>query len=298
MLDSSFQADGGLELTPSRMLRKRILDHRSLLIGGGLLITILLLAIFAPVLSPDDPYRSDLANRMVPPVWNDKGTWDHPFGTDGMGRDYLSRLLYGSRISLLICLSCTLISGVIGTVMGIMGGYFGGRTDMVINFMISCRLSLPVILVALAVVAIVGGSLMVVIIVLGLMLWNRFAVVVRSATQQIMGQEYISAAKAIGASDLKITLSEILPNMLNNLVIIATLEMANAILLEAALSFLGLGVQPPLPSWGLMVAEGKDYLLFDPWLITIPGSAIFVLVLAINLVGDGIRDVTAPENRN
>ena len=113
-----------------------------------------------------------------------------------------------------------------------------------------------------------------------------------------MGQEYISAAKAIGASDLKITLSEILPNMLNNLVIIATLEMANAILLEAALSFLGLGVQPPLPSWGLMVAEGKDYLLFDPWLITIPGSAIFVLVLAINLVGDGIRDVTAPENRN
>ena len=285
-------------LSPKQILLKRILGHQSLLIGGGLLLAIVLLAIFAPVLSPNDPYLPDLSNRMTPPVWHANGTWQHPFGTDGMGRDYLSRLLYGTRISLIICFTCTLISGIIGTVLGILGGYFGGRVDLLVNALITCRLSLPVILVAIAVVSLVGGSLKIVIIVLGLMLWNRFAVVMRSTTQQIMGQEYILAAKAVGASRLKIILSEILPNILNNVVIIATLEMANATLLEAALSFLGMGVQPPLPSWGLMVAEGKDQLLFNPWLITIPGAAIFTLVLAINLVGDGVRDITAPEQRN
>jgi len=177
-------------------------------------------------------------------------------------------------------------------------GYFGGRTDMVITFLITVRLSMPVVLVALAVVALVGGSLHVVIIVLGLMLWNRYVVVLRSTTMQIRGLDYVPAAQSLGASTLRIILTEIMPNMLNNLIVVATLEMANAILLEAALSFLGLGVQPPLPSWGLMVSEGKDLLFFEPWLITIPGVALFLLVLAINLVGDGIRDVTAPEHRS
>ena len=186
---------------------------------------------------------------------------------------------------------------MIGTALGILGGYFGGRLDMVITFIITLRLSLPFVLVAVAVVGLVGGSLKVVIITLGLLLWNRYAVVMRSATQQIRNQDYIPAAQAVGCSTLRILLSEIMPNILNSLVVVATLEMANAILLEAALSFLGLGVQPPTPSWGLMVSEGKDFLFFEPWLITIPGVALFLLVLAINLVGDGIRDVTAPENR-
>ncbi len=265
------------------------------MIGGVILGVIILLALLAPVLSPHDPYRQSLVNRIAKPVWYPEGTWDHPLGTDHVGRDYLSRLLYGARISLLIGFCVALLSGVIGTALGVAAGYFGGRPDMVITFIITLRLSLPFVLVAVAVVGLVGGSLQVVILVLGLLLWNRYAVVMRSATQQVRNLDYIPAAEAVGCSTLRILLSEIMPNIFNNLVVVATLEMANAILLEAALSFLGLGVQPPTPSWGLMISEAKDLLFFEPWLIAIPGVALFILVLAINLAGDGIRDVTAPE---
>ena len=283
--------------SPGQLLRRRVFGHKGLMIGGIVLAAIILFALLASVLSPHDPYAQSLTTRLSKPFWQAEGKWNHPLGTDHVGRDYLSRLLYGARISLLIGFSVALISGLIGTALGILGGYFGGRLDMVITFIITLRLSLPFVLVAVAVVGLVGGSLKVVIITLGLLLWNRYAVVMRSATQQIRNQDYIPAAQAVGCSTTRILLSEILPNVLNSLVVVATLEMANAILLEAALSFLGLGVQPPMPSWGLMVSEGKDLLFFEPWLITIPGIALFVLVLAINLVGDGIRDVTAPENR-
>ncbi len=284
--------------SPGQLLRRRIFGHKGLMIGGVVLATIILLALLAPVISPHDPYHQSLTQRLSKPFWQTEGTWDHPLGTDQVGRDYLSRLLYGARISLLIGFSVALISGVIGTALGIVAGYFGGRLDLVITFIITLRLSLPFVLVAVAVVGLVGGSLKVVIIVLGLLLWNRYAVVMRSATQQVRNQDYVPAAQAVGCSTLRILLSEIMPNILNNLVVVATLEMANAILLEAALSFLGLGVQPPIPSWGLMVSEGKDFLFFEPWLITIPGVALFLLVLSINLAGDGVRDVTAPENRS
>jgi peptide/nickel transport system permease protein len=283
--------------SPGQLLRRRVFGHKGLMIGGVVLAAIILFALLAPVLSPHDPYAQSLTTRLSKPFWQAEGKWNHPLGSDHVGRDYLSRLLYGARISLLIGFSVALISGVIGTALGILGGYFGGRLDMVITFIITLRLSLPFVLVAVAVVGLVGGSLKVVIITLGLLLWNRYAVVMRSATQQVRNQDYIPAAQAVGCSTLRILLSEIMPNILNSLVVVATLEMANAILLEAALSFLGLGVQPPTPSWGLMVSEGKDFLFFEPWLITIPGVALLVLVLAINLVGDGIRDVTAPENR-
>jgi peptide/nickel transport system permease protein len=235
---------------------------------------------------------------MQPPVWFDKGTWDHPLGTDHLGRDYMSRLIYGARISLMIGGIAAVISGLIGTAMGVAAGYFGGKVDTVVTFVINVRLAMPVVLVALAVVAVFGGSLQVVILVLGLLLWDRFAVVMRAATQQLRSMEYVNAARAIGCSTWRIVFSEIMPNIVNSLIVVVTLEMAHAILLEAALSFLGLGVQPPTPSWGLMVSEGKQMLLFEPWLITIPGVALFVLVLAINLLGDGLRDVSAPENRN
>jgi peptide/nickel transport system permease protein len=168
---------------------------------------------------------------------------------------------------------------------------------MVINAIITTRLALPIMLVALAVVALIGGSLEIVILVLGLMIWNRFALVMRASTQQLRSMDYVSAAKAAGCSTLRILLTEVLPNILNNLIVVATLEVTRAILIEAALSFLGMGVQPPLPSWGLMVSEAKEFMLFSPWMITIPGMAIFILVLSINLLGDGIRDVTAPESR-
>jgi peptide/nickel transport system permease protein len=167
-----------------------------------------------------------------------------------------------------------------------------------VTFLINVRLAMPVVLVALAIVAVFGGSLEVVILVLGFLLWDRFAVVMRSSTLQVRSREYVIAAKAIGCSTTRVILSEIMPNIVNNLIVVVTLEMAHAILLEAALSFLGLGVQPPTPSWGLMISEGKQMMLFEPWLVAIPGIALFVLVLAINLMGDGLRDVTAPENRN
>ena len=279
-------------------LKRRIRGHQGMIIGSLIVLSVILVALLAPLLSPHDPYQQDLMKRLIPPVWDSRGSWEHILGTDHLGRDYLSRLIYGARISLLIGIGAALISGIIGTIMGVMAGYFGGRVDMVVTFMVTVRLSMPVVLVALAVVAIVGGSLQVVITVLGLLLWDRFAVVMRSSTLQIRSMDYVSAAQAVGCSTGRILITEVMPNVVNNLIVIATIEIAHAIILEAALSFLGLGVQPPLPSWGLMVSEGKDMMLFEPWLITIPGVALFLLVLAINLMGDGVRDITAPENRN
>src|SRR6266513_743402 len=236
--------------TPRALLQRRLLGHKGLVISVTLLTLIVLVALLAPVLAPYDPYAQDLGRRLIPPVWYQKGTWVHWLGTDNLCRDYLSRVLYGARISLLIGASVMAISGLIGTTLGLAAGYFGGRVDALVMFTTTVRLAMPLILVALAVVATVGGSLWVVVLVLGLLKWDLFAV--------------------------------------------ATIEAASAILLEAALSFLGLGVQPPLPSWGLMIAEGKVYMFFSFWLIAIPGTALAILVLAINMLGDGIRDVTAP----
>ena len=288
----------GTSTQSSSRLKHRFRGHQGMIIGSVIVVSVILVALLAPLLSPHDPYQQDLMKRLIPPVWDSRGSWEHILGTDHLGRDYLSRLIYGARISLLIGIGAALISGIIGTIMGVMAGYFGGRVDMVVTFMVTVRLSMPVVLVALAVVAIVGGSLQVVITVLGLLLWDRFAVVMRSSTLQIRSMDYVSAAQAVGCSTGRILTTEVMPNVVNNLIVIATIEIAHAIILEAALSFLGLGVQPPLPSWGLMVSEGKDMMLFEPWLITIPGVALFLLVLAINLMGDGVRDITAPENRN
>jgi peptide/nickel transport system permease protein len=291
--------EGAGPLAPSAgaRLRRRVFGHGGLVIGGTVLLVILALALLAPVIAPHDPYGQELARRMIPPVWHAKGSWEFPLGTDALGRDYLSRLIWGARISLLIGFSVMAISGLIGTTLGLAAGYFGGRVDLFVTYLLTVRLSMPVILVALAVVALVGGSLSVVILVLGLLIWDRFAVVMRSATQQAAALDYVTAARAIGCSTTRIILGEILPNVAGSLIVVATLEMAHAILLEAALSFLGLGVQPPLPSWGLMISEAKRFMFFSPWLITIPGTALLVLVLAINLLGDGLRDATAPEQR-
>ena len=266
---------------------------RHLAAGLGALIvgTVLLVAIFAPHLAPHDPFAQDLNMRLVPPEWMDGGSALHPLGTDQLGRDYLSRLMYGARISMTIGIFTVITSGLIGITLGVLGGYFGGRVDDVVMFIVTCRLSIPLILVALTVVALVGSSLTVVILTLGLLLWERFAVVSRTTTMQVRNLDYIAAAQAAGASRVHILLREVLPNILTHLVVVATLEMALAILLEAALSFLGLGVPPPLPSWGLMIAEGKDYMFFSPWVIMVPGVALFVLVLGINLLGDGLRDL-------
>ena len=265
--------------------------HLATLLGAVIVGTALLVAIFAPSLTPHDPFAQDLNLRLIPPVWMDGSQPTHLLGTDQIGRDYLSRLIYGTRISMLIGVLTVITSGVIGITLGIIGGFYGGRTDDLVTFLITCRLSIPLILVALTVVALVGSSLSVVILTLGLLLWDRFAVVARTTTMQVRNLDFIAAAQAAGASRMHLLVREVLPNIANHLVVVATLEMALAILLEAALSFLGLGVPPPLPSWGLMIAEAKEYMFFSPWVIMTPGVALFVLVLGINLLGDGLRDM-------
>lgn len=297
MADASLSLHAIMEPAAGARLRQCIFGQKSFVLGGGLLLVIVIVALLAPLLATHDPYAQDLARRMVPPFWYGKGSVEHILGTDNLGRDYFSRLLYGARISLLIGLSVMVISGIIGTAFGLVAGYFGGKTDLAVTFLITTRLAMPVMLVALAVVAIVGGSLPVIILVLGLLKWDRFAVVMRSATQQARSLDYVAAAEAVGASTSRIVLGEILPNVLPQLIVVATLEAASAILLEASLSFLGLGVQPPLPSWGLMISEAKSYMFFSFWLIAIPGTMLALLVLAINLAGDGLRDIFAPEGR-
>ncbi|MDF3061565.1 MAG: peptide transporter permease [Microvirga sp.] len=297
MAEATLQIAEPIQPTEGARLRGRVFGQKSLTIGLGIVALIAAIALLAPLLAPYDPYAQDLTRRLIPPFWYPKGSWLHPLGTDNLGRDYLSRTLYGARISLLIGLSVMVISGLIGTTMGLVAGYFGGRVDLLITFLITTRLAMPVILFALAVVALLGGSLLVVILTLGLLKWDRFAVVMRSATQQTRSLDYVAAAEAAGASTARIVLGEVLPNIAPHLIVVATVEAASAILLEAALSFLGLGVQPPLPSWGLMIAEAKAYMFFSFWLIAIPGTALALLVFGINLAGDGLRDAIAPDGR-
>jgi peptide/nickel transport system permease protein len=265
--------------------------HRLPLAVGGIIVAFAaIIAVIAPLIVPHDPFAQNLAARFIPPAWMEGGSSAHLLGTDQLGRDYFSRLILGARISMMIGVSTIVVSGLIGTTLGLLGGYFGGWIDRVVMFVVSCRLAIPLILVALTVVSMVGSSLLVVMLTLGLLLWERFAVVSRAATKQVAELDYVAAAWAAGCSRLWIILREILPNIAHHLVVIATIDMAIAILLEAALSFLGLGVPPPLPSWGLMIAEAKDYMFFKPWVIEIPGLALLMLVLGINLLGDGLRD--------
>jgi peptide/nickel transport system permease protein len=284
--------------TPNQIMFRSMARHKGFLVGSAVLAIVVMMAVLAPVLAPHDPYEQNLSMRMIPTVWQENGGWEHPLGTDNMGRDYLSRIIYGSRVSLMIGFLVMIIAASIGTTLGLLAGYFGGRVDMVVSFLITVRLALPAVLVAVAVVALIGGSTKVVIMVLGFLIWDRFAVVIRASTQQIRPMEYVAAAKAAGCSTRRILIGEVMPNLMNNLIVVMTLEVARAILLEAALSFLGMGVQPPTPSWGLMISEAKEFMLFEPHLITIPGLALFVLLLGMNLLGDGIRDVTAPEGRS
>lgn len=264
-------------------------------IGIAIVAVIAVAAIVGNQMVPYDPFTQDLGDRLKPPFWMEGSQPGHLLGTDQLGRDYLARLVYGARISLLIGIMTVITSGLIGITLGVLGGFFGGRVDDVVLFAITTRLSIPVVLVALAVVGLMGSGLGLVVATLGLLLWDRFAVVARATTMQIRSLDYVNAGRCAGASTWHLLIKEILPNIASHLAVVATLEMALAILLEAALSFLGLGVPPPLPSWGLMIAEGKDYMFFSPWVIMVPGAALFVLVLGINLVGDGLRNLLGSE---
>ena len=253
-----------------------------------LLVLVVAAGLAGPLLLHADPYTQNLLARLQEPVWAD-GSWAHPLGTDHLGRDVLARVLYGVRVSALIGLSVALMGGIIGTTLGVLAGYFGGLTDRVISFFITARLSLPIILVALAVVSLFGASLLIVVLVLGLLLWERYALVARTMATSLRQADFVVAARIQGCSHLQIMWHEVLPNLFGNLVIIGTIDAAMAITLEASLSFLGLGVPPPLPSLGLMIAEGKEHILFQPSLVVIPSVVLFLLVLCVNHCGETIR---------
>jgi peptide/nickel transport system permease protein len=281
-----------LPLTPRRIMLRRASRHVGLLAGGAVVLLIVLVAALAPLVAPYSPVAQDAGHSLADPVWTATGSWAHPLGTDTLGRDVLSRLMFGARTSLLIAFTASVIAAVIGTTIGMLGGYFGGRVDAFAVYLINVKLALPIILVALAVISITRSSVGVLIVILGLLTWDRYALVTRSLTQQLREREFVLAAHSAGASDASIIVRELLPNLLDQVIVLITLEVAALILIEAALSFVGLGVPPPTPSWGSMIADGRSLMFFKPHLVMIPGIAIFVLVMAINLAGDGIRDVT------
>ena len=271
--------------------RSPLLSNWGFLLGAFIVGACAIIAVFVQWIMPHDPFAIDLNRRLIPPSWMEGGTPLNFLGTDQLGRDYFSRLLYGTRISMLIGVLTVITSGLIGITVGVLGGFYGGKIDDAVMFAITTRLSIPAVLVALAVAALRGTSLTLVILVLGLLLWDRFAVVARSTTMQIRNLDYVAAAWCSGVSPWWVLTREVLPNIATHLAVVATLEMALAILLEAALSFLGLGVPAPLPSWDLMISEAKEYMFFTPWMIIVPGAALFVLVMGVNLLGDALRDL-------
>jgi peptide/nickel transport system permease protein len=269
------------------------------LIPVGLLMLLLVIpAVLAPLVAPYDPLKGSLAKRLKPPVWQQGGSIDHPLGTDKLGRDILSRMIHGARVSLMVSLVAIFVGGIIGTVLGLMSGYFGGKTDALIMRLVDISLSLPTILLALVLVAAVGPSFGTVIGVLVVLLWARYARLVRGETLSIKERDFISRARVAGASHTRIMAKYIFPNVVNSLIVLATLQVGYVILLESALSFLGAGLPRPTPAWGLMIADGRELIVTAWWVSMFPGLAIMLTVLSLNLLGDWLRDHLDPKLRN
>jgi peptide/nickel transport system permease protein len=268
-------------------------DHLALL-GLVVICGTVLAAICAPVLAPTDPIKNHLLDRLTPPMWVAGGTASYPLGTDTLGRDVLSRLLYGARVSLLVGLSAVLIAGVLGVFLGLIAGYYRGWLDDVLMRLGDIQLAFPILVLALAVLAVLGASMGNVILVLGITGWVTYARIVRGETLSLTEREFVEAARALGAPDRTILVRHIQPNVLPPITVVATFSVARMIIAEASLSFLGLGIPPPTPSWGAMLDEGRNYLTTGWWLALFPGLAILLLVLGINLVGDWVRDVLDP----
>jgi peptide/nickel transport system permease protein len=264
------------------------------------LLTFLLVipAVFAPLVAPYDPLKGSLANRLKPPVWQEGGSINYPLGTDKLGRDILSRIIYGARVSLMVSLAAIVVGGIVGTALGLMSGYFGGRVDAVIMRLVDISLSFPTILVALVLVAAIGPSFGTVITVVVVFLWARYARLVRGETLSIKERDFIARARVAGASHTRIMSRYIFPNVVNSLVVLATLQVGYVILLESTLSFLGAGLPRPTPAWGLMIADGRELIVTAWWVSMFPGLAIMLTVLALNLLGDWLRDHLDPKLRN
>ncbi len=260
----------------------------------AILAAIIFCAIFADVIAPHDPLKSSIRERTTPPAWEAEGSSKFLLGADVFGRDILSRVIHGSRISLLVATSVLIPGTIIGTSLGLMAGYYGGAIDEIIMRVVDFTLALPFILVALVVVATFGQSTEVIILLLILLSWNSFARQVRGETLRLKTMDYVSLAKVAGASDFRIMYRHILPGVMSTILVLASLRVGQLILTESILSFLGAGIPPPTPAWGLMIAEGRDYLGSAWWIAFFPGMAIFAAVLAFNFIGDWLRDWLDP----
>jgi peptide/nickel transport system permease protein len=255
-------------------------------------------AILAHQVAPYDPLKGSLAKRLKPPVWQQGGSIEHPLGTDKLGRDIVSRIIHGARVSLMVSLVAIFVGGAIGTTLGLISGYFGGWVDSVLMRLVDISLSLPTILLALVLVAAVGPSFGTVIAVLVILLWARYARLVRGETLGIKERDFIARARVAGASHTRIMTRYIFPNVVNSLIVLATLQVGYVILLESALSFLGAGLPRPTPAWGLMIADGRELIVTAWWVSMFPGLAIMLTVLSLNLLGDWLRDHLDPKLRN
>ena len=262
------------------------------------LLLVVLAAVTADWISPYDPNYQELRDRLLPPAWLEEGVPEHILGTDHLGRDILSRLIHGSRVSLTVGLLAVLISGVLGVGLGLIAGYDGGRVDTVIMRIVDVMLAFPFVLLALAIVAVIGGGLRNVILVLGISGWMVYTRVVRAQVLALKEMEYVTATRALGGSGSRIILRQILPNVLSSVIVIATFAVATNIILEASLTFLGVGVEAKTPTWGSMLSDGRAYIATAWWLATIPGMAIMFTVLSINIIGDWVRDVLDPHLKN
>jgi len=299
MTDARVDIPVGERLPPRRsqtlVVLKRLVAKPAALFGFLVILFFVLCALFPQWIAPHDPYAQSLIRRLKPPSFMDRGVAGYYLGTDQLGRDTLSRIIYGSRVTLIVSLFAVMVSAAIGIWAGLAAGFFGGRTDATIQRLIDMQLAFPVVLLVIAIVAVVGPSLTNLVILMGLSAWPRFARIVRGSVLSVRGLEYIEAARSIGASKLRIMMQHILPNILSAIIVYASFELARMILLEATLSFLGLGVQPPTPTWGGMINDGKNYLSISWAVSLLPGVAIALIILAFNLLGDELRDALDPQ---
>jgi peptide/nickel transport system permease protein len=282
---------------PPRSAGLRATLARLPLFSLAVLALLIVAAAAAPLLTPHSPTEGELQDRLLPPAWQAGGSMDHLLGTDRQGRDILTRIIYGTRVSLSVALLAIFVAGSIGIVVGVVAGYGGGWIDALLMRLTDVGLSLPGILVALVLAVVLGPSFGNVIAVIGLVFWPRYARQVRGETLSLMQQDYVALARIAGCSPLRIMAMHILPNLAPSLLVLATLQVGDVILFEATLSFLGVGLPPPLPAWGLMVAEGRTLITTAWWVAVLPGLAIMFTVLAMNLLGDWTRDRLDPRLR-
>jgi peptide/nickel transport system permease protein len=281
-----------------RRWRRFLGRHWTALFGLGAILLLVACALFAPWLAPYDPLQQDLRNRLVPPFWQAPGTLAHPLGTDQLGRDVLSRLIYGARISLTVAFFAVLISGLVGVVVGLLAGFYGGPVDMTVMRLAELQLTLPFLLLALLVLAVFGTGLRNIIIVLSISGWAVYGRVVRAEVRATSEQLYVEAARATGIADGRLLVRHILPSIVSTVTVLASFSAAAMIIQESALAFLGLGVAPDIPSWGGMLADGRDFLTVAWWLGVLPGLTILAVVLSMNLLGDWLRDLLDPVVRH